>query len=106
MSEDNFNQLSPAETERLAMLFEEAGEIVQAVGKIIRHGYAMSYNDGLNNREALVSEIRDLRAVLRIMEVAGDLDPRDPAFIDIRRRLQYTHHQPVYLHVEARYTDS
>ena len=36
---NNFNQLTPAETERLAILAEECGEVIQAVGKILRHGY-------------------------------------------------------------------
>ena len=35
---DNFNRLSPAEYERLAILAEEMGEAQQALGKIMRHG--------------------------------------------------------------------
>jgi hypothetical protein len=31
--------MAEAERERLAMLAEEAGEIVQIIGKILRHGY-------------------------------------------------------------------
>ena len=34
-----FNQLDCAAAERLAVLAEEAGEVVQAVTKILRHGY-------------------------------------------------------------------
>lgn len=34
-----FNGLSPAEVERLALLAEECGEVIQTVGKILRHGY-------------------------------------------------------------------
>ena len=36
---DHFNGLTPAEAERLAMLAEECGEVIQMVGKILRHGY-------------------------------------------------------------------
>lgn len=35
----NFNELTAAEVERLAMLSEELGEAVHIIGKILRHGY-------------------------------------------------------------------
>jgi hypothetical protein len=35
----SFNQLTDAEAERLALLAEECGEVVQVIGKILRHGY-------------------------------------------------------------------
>lgn len=35
----HFNQLKPSEAERLACLIEECGEVIQAAGKILRHGY-------------------------------------------------------------------
>lgn len=38
MSTRHFNNLTPGEAERLAMLAEECGEVIQAVGKILRHG--------------------------------------------------------------------
>jgi hypothetical protein len=34
--EENFNKLTPAETERLAWLIEECGEVVKAGSKILR----------------------------------------------------------------------
>ena len=34
-----FNELSPAEVERLAILAEEMGEAIQVIGKVLRHGY-------------------------------------------------------------------
>jgi len=37
---EHFNNLNPAELERLAILAEEAAEVVQIANKIIRHGYA------------------------------------------------------------------
>ena len=36
---ENFNGLTPAETERLAILVEECGEVVQIGMKVLRHGY-------------------------------------------------------------------
>lgn len=57
---DHFNQLDPAEAERLAILSEEMGEALQIVGKILRHGYH-SYNPlkptRTTNRELLVQEL-------------------------------------------------
>jgi hypothetical protein len=54
--EENFNKLTPAETERLAWLIEECGEVVKAGSKILRHGY-YSYDpsdpDHKGNRDDL-----------------------------------------------------
>ena len=55
------NDLTPAEVERLALLAEEAAEVIQVVGKIIRHGYESTHpNGGKNNRELLEHELSDL----------------------------------------------
>lgn len=35
----HFNDLEPGEAERLAILAEEAGELIHAIGKILRYGY-------------------------------------------------------------------
>ena len=35
----HFNGLSESEQERLSILIEECGEVVQAACKILRHGY-------------------------------------------------------------------
>lgn len=94
--------LSPAQLERLAMLAEEAGEIVQAVMKIMRHGYDQHHPDrpAADNRAELVRELGDLRTVRRMMIRAGDIS--GPA-IDLSaeqkkaRLMKYTHHQQGYL---------
>lgn len=72
-----FNKLTPAEAERLALLAEECGEVIQAIGKILRHGYESTHPDGgPTNREALERECGDLRhAVLRLQK-EGDLSVR------------------------------
>ena len=61
----HFNKLTPGQDERLAMLAEEAGEIVQMVGKILRHGYD-SYHPTTKefNQQRLKDELIDLKAVL------------------------------------------
>ena len=90
-----FNDLTPAEAERLAMLAEEAGEVVQAVGKILRHGYISSHPDGgPTNYDQLVRELQDVITVAQIMHDAKDIRPlRRATDDDINRKLRYTHHQ-------------
>lgn len=95
-----FSNLTEAERERLEMLAEEASEVVKAVTKILRHGY-YSHNphkpkDG-DNRQQLVREIVDFRAIAHRMEEHGEIclhgiaEQMDEAW---RRKLPFTHHQP------------
>ncbi|HRP26375.1 hypothetical protein [Thauera sp.] len=70
------NKLTDAEAERLAMLAEEAAEVVQIVGKILRHGYD-SYHPlqpDVLNRELLDDELRDLLTVAKRMVGKGDVE--------------------------------
>lgn len=89
--------LSPAQIERLTILAEEAAEVVQAVTKILRHGYESvhpSCPDGYNNRVQFVKELGDLRAILAIMIQAGDVHVKDyihAAAHKLERVQQYLH---------------
>ncbi len=59
---DNFNQLTLAQSERLAILLEELGEAQQAIGKILRHGYDSKHPDGgPDNRANLERELGDVQ---------------------------------------------
>lgn len=93
----HFNGLTPAEAERLALLSEEAGEIVQAVGKILRHGYGSRHpNGGPTNRELLEKEIGDLKAAVTMMVIGGDVGEWpiiDHECSKLDRVKQYLHHQ-------------
>ena len=95
---DHFNELAPAETERLAMLSEECAEVSQAIGKILRHGYE-SRNPLLDgsptNRADLRREILDVMAVLLLMVSEKDFDEiqRYEAQEVLERKLRYSHHQ-------------
>lgn len=96
---DHFNKLTPLEAERLAMLAEECGEVIQAIGKIQRHGYQNFHPDhpgGLNNRGMLRKELTDVLAVLYAMDCARDIAL--PSQSQIRaawqKKLRYAHHQP------------
>lgn len=73
---ESFNQLTPAEAERLALLSEELGEAQQAIGKILRHGYESRnpIKPGPTNREALEREMGDVYHAMVRMWGAGDMD--------------------------------
>ena len=96
----SFNQLSPAEAERLALLSEELGEAQQAIGKILRHGYESQnpFEPGPTNRDRLEKECGDVRhAMIRLCE-AGDLSKeRIHKCADLKREnvKPYLHHQAV-----------
>lgn len=93
----HFNQLTPAEAERLALLAEELGEAMQAIGKVLRHGYESTHPDGgPTNREALERECGDVRhAMIRLCN-EGDLSRRaihERANAKTTSVLPYLHHQ-------------
>jgi NTP pyrophosphatase (non-canonical NTP hydrolase) len=99
MTQDkSFNGLTNAEAERLAMLAEEAGEIIQAVGKILRHGYQSTHPldlHGPNNRDMLQEEIKELVAIASHMDECGDIlfAISTPFHNHWKKKLKYTHHQ-------------
>lgn len=102
MTKAHFNGLTPAQAERLAILAEEAGEVIQMVGKVLRHGYHSHHPDtpSISNRALLAEEVGDLRAVIDDMSaVHNDFDA---ALVEHRRRSKlrrldagslYLHHQ-------------
>ncbi len=91
------NKLSPAEIERLALLAEECGEVVQVIGKILRHGYESYHPNGhSSNRELLTNELGDLYAAIKMMTDTDDLkmiEVLDAAEDKKRRVAEYLHHQ-------------
>jgi len=92
------NNLTEAETERLAWLLEELGEAQQAIGKILRHGYE-SYDptdtDHPGNRADLAKEIADVEQAVSLMIDAKDLKRADIALHrSVKPRGRYLWHQP------------
>jgi hypothetical protein len=90
---EHFNNLTPAQLERLAKLAEEAGEVVQIAMKIMRHGYA-SHNpdrpqDG-SNQDQLVRELNDLYKIATTMWGKCDIYEYPH---QINGHLNYMHHQ-------------
>lgn len=92
-----FNQLTAAEAERLALLAEECSEVVQAVTKILRHGYDSEHpQSGIVNRHQLADEMGQVRAVMEMLVVAGDVKADDVLCAQEEKRvrvLDYLHHQ-------------
>lgn len=95
-----FNGLTVAEAERLSLLMEELGESVQAVGKVMRHGYESHHPYGYkpgSNRRHLEAELGDVDAAKALMYAAGDLNKQ---VVGVSRNLKlkrvgaYLHHQP------------
>jgi len=94
---DHFNQLTPAEAERLAMLAEECAEVIQVVGKILRHGYESYHPEtpDITNRELLGKELSDLAAVETEMIVRKDISSSKFGSLGRawKRKLRSAHHQ-------------
>lgn len=66
----HFNELSEASAESLALLAEEAAEVIQVVGKILRHGLHSTnptVDNGLTNAQLLERELGDFAAAVRIL---------------------------------------
>lgn len=73
---EHFNNLSPAETERLAYLIEELAEAQQIACKILRHGYRSHNPDDKeagNNRRQLEREVGDVMSALGRLYQVDDL---------------------------------
>lgn len=96
---DHFNQLEPDKLERLAILAEECGEVIQIVGKILRHGYDSQNPDAplaFTNQQLLQHEIGD---VLYIIELLIERDDVSKESVEIakekkaRKIRKYLHHQ-------------
>lgn len=94
---EHFNKLTPAEAERLAMLAEECAEVIQIIGKILRHGYESHHPEtpDITNRDLLGNELIDLAAVETEMIVSKDIAPRQFGCLGCawQRKLHWAHHQ-------------
>lgn len=95
----NVNELTPAETERLAILAEEMGEAVQVIGKILRHGYESRNpldKKSKSNRANLELELGDVISAINRMVRENDVDGDDIESRSIVKDIkikQWLHHQ-------------
>lgn len=97
---DNFNDLTPAEAERLALLLEELGEVQQVVGKILRHGYE-SYSpfdpDKKTNRQMLEKELGDALHAINLLTKSHDVrEDTVDHYVSVKSMTvrKWLHHQP------------
>lgn len=96
-----YSGLTEAQRERLELLIEEAGEIIQCATKILRHGYG-SYNPDIpsspSNRKHLEEEILEMFTVYERMAYYDDLNRVDFTHSDKvwQKKLRYCHHQPAF----------
>lgn len=70
------NCLNEAETERLALLAEELGASIHAIGKILRHGYESKHPlmpQGPSNRDELEKKLAHVFVAARLIFDAGDI---------------------------------
>ncbi len=94
-----YNHLTLAQVERLAILSEELGEAVQAIGKVLRHGYGTrcpSAPLGPTSQDLLETELGDVLFAMSLLTDAKDLDcdAIDAAEKKKSQRSQlYFHHQ-------------
>ena len=95
----HFNQLTPAEDERLALLTEELGEAIQAIGKIFRHGYENTHPDGgPTNRTQLERELGHVMNAMDLLCCPDNCDLDSDVIYRERQRKretvkEYLHHQ-------------
>lgn len=72
---EQFNGLTPAQHERLALLLEELGEAQHVIGKILRHGYSSYHPDvpERSNRDDLERELGHVQLAISLLATQGDV---------------------------------
>lgn len=99
MTTEHFNGLTEAEQERLVIIAEECGEVVQSTCKILRHGYESKNAQGPRFRDEPTGAgaLGDVLHAIKRMTMAGDLTRErleERADSKPSRILPYLHHQP------------
>lgn len=91
----NANHLTDAQTERLAILSEEAGEVIQVIGKILRHGFKPIVGEiNYDNTTDLEKELGDLYEAVNRLVDNGDISIANILHQAITKtREPYLHHQ-------------
>lgn len=96
----HFNQLTPQQAERLALLGEELGATQHAIGKILRHGFesrnpTLHSSHAPSNRETLTKEIASILVAIDLLIEAEDISKQAISeYIEIKKiRVEpYLHH--------------
>lgn len=77
---DNFNNLTPAELERLSLLSKELGAAVNIIGNILCHGYESCNplkEDKITNRRLLQKELGHIQNAVNLLVYQGDLSQEE-----------------------------
>jgi NTP pyrophosphatase (non-canonical NTP hydrolase) len=97
---EHFNKLTPQQAEALAVLAEECGEVVQVIGKIMRHGLDSYHPQGkTTNLQGLHKELGDIRAAIHLCCHNGVTDGEEIEMAEHSKMLrisQYLHHATLY----------
>lgn len=97
MPAKHFNALHPAEQERLVLLMEECGEVIQAAAKALRHGYDSSHPaGGYTNRENIEMECGHVKYAMLLLTEKLDLsgvEIQHSCTAKASSVKQYLHHQ-------------
>jgi len=94
----HFNNLTPKQTELLGGTSEECGEVVQVIGKILRHGLDSrkpTNAEALTNRDNLTAELADIAAMTELLIENGVIDAANWKALKDKKRdrfMQYAHH--------------
>lgn len=93
----HFNELTPAQAERLAWLMEELAEAQQMIGKILRHGFDSSHPhyENIPNRTNLEKELGHVEAAMSLLIERNDISMTNIVnFMAIKKNtMKYLHHQ-------------
>lgn len=96
----NFNELTPAEAERLTLLMEECAEVIQIICKIQRHGYFSHHPNQphITNNLLLAEEIGHVLAAKCLLVEYADIDALAISHSQEKKTLgyrakKYLHHQ-------------
>jgi hypothetical protein len=95
---EHFNELAPDEAERLAHLAEETGNLLRAIGQVLRHGHRNYTPPGRpNNRTALMYGCAGVLNAIMLLAESGDIDAEEMhhhAAIKRETCWAFMHHQP------------
>lgn len=96
---NHFNQLTPAQLERIAILAEECSEVVQVCMKIMRHGldnFNPLLDEPITNKELLEKEIGHINNIVQMMIESGDIRQSEVSHSQNIKRAKihrWLHHQ-------------
>jgi NTP pyrophosphatase (non-canonical NTP hydrolase) len=91
--------MNDSKRERLIMMAEECGEVVQMIGKVLRHGpenYHPADVDRVTNISLFREEVVDILAIYDMLIESGDIlnkITQDEIIARKRKKLKYTYHQ-------------